>query len=396
MARKHGKDRGITFKDGKWWVRLSVNGREKMFRVENKTQGKALYGRLKADIREEKYFPEKFDKPKALTLRVAITRHLAGSTNRSLEAEKLFGKFWISLWGNRLITDVSSEECRQVQAQLKAQGKWKLATINRYFAFLRHVLMIAVKDGHISRNPVSSVKFFPEAHRVRFFSNEELRRLHGLIDGEDWKVVGFGLETGLRRSEQFQLRWEHISFESTMLTIPLPKGGKTRHVPLSKEAVKILRSLDSFLHSPWVFAGIRKPLQPMDSRAFLRRVFEPALQKAGILDASWHILRHTTASRLVMAGVPLPTVKEILGHRDIQTTLKYAHLSPGHIQAAIEKGSLANLELQTGSKTGSGWEERQSNVTQVVDSIGAPDRSRTCNLLIRSQVLYPLSYGRYT
>ena len=399
MSRTGGKDRGIVEKpkgSGKWWVRFFVNGREKWYRAENKTQARALYGRVKADIREEKYFPEKFQKPKALTLRVAITQHLAGSTNRSLETEKLFGKFWISMWGNRVVTDISSEECRQVQVQLKAQGQWKPATINRYFAFLRHVLMVKVKDGHITRNPVSSVKFFPEAHRVRFFSNEELRRLHALIDGEDWKVVGFGLETGLRRSEQFQLRWENISFESNMLTIPLPKGGKTRHVPLSNEAVKILQSLDSFLRSPWVFPGVRKPLQPMDSRAFLRRVFEPTLRKAGIQDASWHVLRHTTASRLIMAGVPLPTVKEILGHRDIQTTLKYAHLSPGHIQAAIEKGSLANLELATGSKTGSGLEGSQAEGTQVVDSNGAPDRSRTCNLLIRSQVLYPLSYGRYT
>jgi len=95
-----------------------------------------------------------------------------------------------------------------------------------------------------------------------------------------------------------------------------------------------------------------------------------------------------------MAGVPLPTVKEILGHRDLQTTLRYAHLSPGHVQAAIEKGSLAHLGIGTGSKTGSALEVEESETTQVVDTIGAPDRSRTCNLLIRSQVLYPLSYGR--
>ena len=398
MARKDGRDRGILEKpvgSGKWWVRLSVNGRERMFRATNKTQAKALYGRLKADIREGKYFPEQFQKTKAVTLRMAITRHLAGSTNRSLDAEKLFGKFWIAMWGNRLLTDISAGDCRQAQSQLKADGRWKPATINRYFAFLRHVLMLAVKDGQLPRNPVSSVKFFPEAHRVRFFTDEELRSLHGLIDPENWKVVAFALETGLRRAEQFQLRWEHISFDSHMLTIPLPKGGKTRHVPLSHEAVKTLRTLDTFLKSPWVFAGIRKPLQPMDSRAFLRRVYEPALRKAGIQDASWHTLRHTTASRLVMAGVPLPTVKEILGHRDLQTTLRYAHLSPGHIQTAIEKGSLAHLRFGTGSKTGSALKMEESGRTQVVDTIGAPDRSRTCNLLIRSQVLYPLSYGRY-
>jgi len=131
--------------------------------------------------------------------------------------------------------------------------------------------------------------------------------------------------------------------------------------------------MDSFLVSPWVFAGLKSPLHPMDSRAFIRRVFEPALRKAGIQDASWHTLRHTTASRLVMAGVPLPTVQQVLGHRDIQTTLRYSHLSPSHIQAAMEKGSLANLGLGTGSKTGSAFEAGEGDETQVIDLMARPE-----------------------
>ena len=91
-----------------------------------------------------------------------------------------------------------------------------------------------------------------------------------------------------------------------------------------------------------------------------------------------------------MAGVPLPTVKEIMGHRDIQTTLRYAHLAPSHIQAAMEKGSLANLGIGTGSKTGSGVKDSEEEKTQVVDIIGAPDRNRTCNPWIRSPILYPI------
>ena len=86
-------------------------------------------------------------------------------------------------------------------------------------------------------------------------------------------------------------------------------------------------------------------------------------------------------------------LKEILGHRDLQNTLRYAHLSPGHIQTAIEKGSLALLGIGTGSKTGSDLECAQGEKMQPVDTrleFGAPDRNRTCNLLIRSQVLYPI------
>jgi len=192
------------------------------------------------------------------------------------------------------------------------------------------------------------------------------------METDNWKVVAFAVETGLRREEQFSLRWNCILFDAKTLTIPLPKGGKTRHVPLTENALEILRSLSSFLKSPYVFAGLKEPLRPMDSRAFMRRAFEPALRKTGIQDASWHTLRHTTASRLAMAGVPIRTIQEILGHRDIGTTLKYMHLAPGHIKEAIQKGSLANLGLGTGSKTGSDRSEGNEDHSQVVDILARP------------------------
>jgi hypothetical protein len=105
MARKDGKDRGIVEKpkgSGIWWVRIFVNGRETWKRADNKTQAKTLCGRLKAEIREGKYFPEKFKKHKDLTLRVAIAKHLEGSTNRNLRGEKTYGRYWTLLWGTVL------------------------------------------------------------------------------------------------------------------------------------------------------------------------------------------------------------------------------------------------------------------------------------------------------
>ena len=94
-----------------------------------------------------------------------------------------------------------------------------------------------------------------------------------------------------------------------------------------------------------------------------------------------------------MAGVPLPTAREVLGHRVIQTTLRYAHLAPSHIQAAaaMEKGSLAEFrDLELGVKLGVTLKSSEEEKTQVVDLIGAPDRNRTCNPWIRSPILYPI------
>ena len=88
----------------------------------------------------------------------------------------------------------------------------------------------------------------------------------------------------------------------------------------------------------------------MDSRAFLRRAFERGLRQAGITGVCWHTLRHTAASRRMAAGVDLVSVKEILGHRSIQTTLRYSHLDPKHLQEAVNRGSLSDL-IRTVTKT---------------------------------------------
>jgi integrase len=157
---------------------------------------------------------------------------------------------------------------------------------------------------------------------------------------EDWNLVAFAIETGLRQGEQFGLRWEWVDLENGVLTVPMLKGGKTRHVPLSVGAQQILRSLDSFLSSPFVFSGLRGTDRPLDARAFERRAYEPALRRAGITGACWHTLRHTAASRRIMAGVDLVTVQKILGHKDIETTLRYAHLAPDHLKDGVNKGSL--------------------------------------------------------
>jgi integrase len=186
---------------------------------------------LKADLREGKFFPEKFAPTKDMTLRAWIFRCLEGSTNRGVENERRYGRRWSLLLGQRLLTQITVDELRRIQAKMRTKMKkgkkkrvWADATINRHFAFLRHVLMVAVKDGKLTRNPVSSVKFFPEVKRTRFLTGEELDRLRGVMSSVDWKLVAFAVETGLRRSEQFKLQWNQVNLENGMVTLPLPRG----------------------------------------------------------------------------------------------------------------------------------------------------------------------------
>ena len=201
------------------------------------------------------------------------------------------------------------------------------------------MLTLAVKDGRLSRNPMSGVKFLPEPQVERSFTDDELTKLKALMPAEEWMLVVFAVETCLRLSEQFELRWEYVSFDAKTLTIPLSKSNRTRRVPLSDQAMSILRSLGSFVSSPWVFPNQENPLQHTDSYLAAAQ-FKRVLRRAGIVGASWHTLRHTGASRRLMGGVDIATVSEMLGHSTIHTTMRYVHLVEKHMDDAVNRGSL--------------------------------------------------------
>ena len=399
MSRKHGKDRGIVFKSGLWWVRLYVNGREKWYRADSKTQAKTLYGRLKADVREGRYFPEKYDASKALTLRAWITRYLEGVTSRGLRNMHQYGRFWKKLLGRKLLGEISADELRHIQAKMKAKANRGPHTINRYFPALRHILNLAIAESYLVTNPVKGVRFFPEpTGRLKFLTEAEIARLREYLSPEHWAVVAFSLETGLRLSEQFHARWDCLNTEQGILTIPLSKSGKTRHVILSESAITIAAGLSSWSHSPFLFPSPLIPGQAMQGRNFVVKIYEPALKQAGIEGATWHTLRHTFASRAVMAGVDIRSVQELMGHSTITMTMRYAHLSPAHLRTAVNKASLGVMAMKTGittgSKTGSnanvvirGESSRMAEVPNIsVGMIGGAERGRTaasqfCRLL---------------
>ena len=220
-----------------------------------------------------------------------------------------------------------------------------LSTINRHFALLRRAFTLAIKDGKLARNPVSGVTFFPEHNNTRFLNDEELTRLRNVMPTDKWAWVALAIETGLRQTEQFSLQWKWVDLDNSVLTIPMSKSGKTRHVPLSEGAKMLLRSFDSFLRSPFVFPSVHDSLKPLNPDSFLESVYLPALRKAGIQGSVWHSLRHTAASRRVMAGVDLFSVGKVLGHQDIKTTMRYAHLSPEHLRETVNRGGLGDLLL---------------------------------------------------
>ena len=142
------------------------------------------------------------------------------------------------------------------------------------------------------------------------------------------------LNSGIRPSEQYGLTWERVDLTRKVITIPKSKNRRTRHIPLNSVAVTAFkalqrRSLDGA--GPVFVTMAGEPLRGY------KHWFEPAVAEAGVRDFTFYCLRHTFASRLVMAGVDLRTVAELMGHQQIQMTMRYAHLAPAHTLAAVER-----------------------------------------------------------
>ena len=140
----------------------------------------------------------------------------------------------------------------------------------------------------------------------------------------------------MRRGELFNLKWESISLGKASLTIEgaNAKSGKTRHIPLNKEAMQVLKDWLGDNKNPAGLVFPSKNGTPLDN---VKNSWRNLLQDAKIKDFRWHDMRHHFASKLVMAGVDLNTVRELLGHSDYTMTLRYAHLAPEHKKEAVER-----------------------------------------------------------
>jgi integrase len=138
------------------------------------------------------------------------------------------------------------------------------------------------------------------------------------------------MNTGLRRGELLKLRWCSIDFNHRLLTVDGPdaKSRQTRHVPLNEEAISVLRRWREQADG-----GQRV----FDSSTGFKSAWTQLLKRAEITKFRWHDLRHHFASRLVQRGVPLNTVRELLGHSSVAMSLRYAHLAPDQRHEAVAK-----------------------------------------------------------
>jgi integrase len=149
-------------------------------------------------------------------------------------------------------------------------------------------------------------------------------------------LVLLAINTGLRRGELFSLRWADVNLSAKVVTVVAAsaKSGSKRHIPLNAEA---LATLEAWRERAKSTDGLVFPSIDGARLNNINKSWAGVIKIAGLENFKFHDLRHTFASKLVQAGVDLNTVRELLGHSEIATTLIYSHLSPGNLRAAVER-----------------------------------------------------------
>jgi site-specific recombinase XerD len=313
-------------RSGVWWIDYRDSlGKRHREKVGGRADAMAAYSRRLQEIAENRYVDPRSRlatfKTVALARNSSKRDHLAA---RSLETDVQRAEVLFPIIGHIRIDQLTAEKLEDVFAQLK-RGGLTGSTVNRYRSFISSVFSFALRRRIVRANPCQAVKRFKESDgRIRYLRPEEEKDLR--------RIISLHFEDRERRGEQFGLKWEDVDLDANILMC----SGKTgrRHVFINPDARAAIEKLGklSARKTPFVCPDTKD-----EKQRDWRRWFVQACRMAGVKNFRWHDLRHTFASRLVMGGASLRSVQEFLGHKSILMTMRYAHLSPDHRAAEIQK-----------------------------------------------------------
>ncbi len=347
--RHAGRQRRMTI--GRWpeWTTTAARERAKELRREIDAGEDPLAQREQG--REAPRFQDLIDR--------YVEVHLPNlaPTNAS-DQQSMLKKLVAPDWGNRLVTEITPYDVEKLLNKIaagrarpskikpnnrarKLQGsKPTPVRANRTGEVLRKMFTYAQSWGWRDDNPASGFRRRIENPRERFLSQQEIRKLAAALEkAEDRRaadIIRLCMLTGARVGEVRQARFEHFNLEHLSWSKPasMTKQRKIHRLPISDEAAAIVRQRQMLVPrgSPWLFPG-DVPGQPVKE---IRRFWIQVQKEVNIPDVRIHDLRHTFASLLVSGGASLEMIGKLLGHSQMQTTQRYAHLMDSPLRAGVD------------------------------------------------------------
>lgn len=369
MAREPKKFKGVYEKvpgSGEWYIRYADSaGRIHREKAGTRSMALDLYRKRKTEALQRRKLPETVRRrdvsvgellaEAAEYVRNRYRGHRLGADKKDYRYAPLKDAL-----GGRSAVSITAQEIERSLSQLAREREWKPASFNRNKAFLSLAFRLGVESGKIDSNPVRFVHRRHEDNgRIRWLSADEEKKLRNVIESDcpqELPAFDLALHTGMRRSEQYGLTWECVDLERRQITIARSKNGTARYIPLDDTAITALRNLRARSNGSGPVM-----ISAQSGHGYLaghplktpREWFNSACRKAEVAGFTWHGLRHTFASRLVMEGVGLRTVQELMGHKTIAMTCRYAHLAPDHQLEAVRKlDGWGNKKTGTRTDTG--------------------------------------------
>jgi len=324
---------GVFKKGNNWFIDYYVQGRRKRESIgPSKELAQIVLKKRKVQMAEGKFLDVK--KEKKIHFREMARLYLESYSRpnkRSWGRDELSIKNLSAFFANKYLYEITPLDIENYKVERRR--KVSPATVNRELACLKHIYTKAIEWGKIDNSPASKIKKFRESNqRIRYLEEEEIERLYEACSEHLKPIVAVALNSGMRKGEILNLKWPDVNLRTRVISILNSKNDEKREVPINKDLAQILLAVLKHPKSPYVFC--KEDGTPYGS---VKTSFRAALRRAKIKNFRFHDLRHTFASHLVMRGVGLKTVQELLGHKTINMTVRYSHLSPDHKRAAVEK-----------------------------------------------------------
>ena len=388
---KQEKHKGVFEKvknSGIWWIRYTnEQGKRVTSKVGNFSAAVRVYEQRTTAIRVGILLPNSPRRGTKFSELVTDANKFSEKHHRASKDFKQRADLALADFGERVAESITTAELQAWVDEMAEEREWTGGTQNRFKSTLSTVFREGMRAGKVTVNPARLIRRAKESlGRVRFLSYEEEAKLRKAIaatlpgrikdEGESaFAQLDVALHTGMRKSEQFTATWEQVDLERGFIYLSMTKNGTDRFVTLNSAAVAVLRRLQE-RHKELGGLPLTSTLFHSKRDGLIknpRKWFATALEQAKIEGVTWHTLRHTFASRLVMARVDLKTVQELMGHKTIAMTARYAHLAPTHKSQALETlvrpGSVSvqsGYFLATNAKKTTG--SRKLNSLQLIES----------------------------
>lgn len=361
-------------KSGKWYFEAMIRGKRYHRAISEATckkDAEIYFNAFKTDLLRGKL--DLVENVGNMPFKKLVDKYIEYSktNHRSYKGNIGVANKFKSRWGNKQLRDITPMDIEKYRSDRKKEIKVKAkevdgikidekyispTTINRDIEILRKMFNIAITNGWLVKNPCSSIKKLRQENKLeRHLLLDEEARLFSACDGDFTYIKDMekrkkiekmygnhfqyvkpilicALQTGMRKEEILSLEWRCVDFEKNIITLLVTKNGKKREIPISSALKTELEILKEAKLGKYVFTNPITTTRYAD----LKRAFTTLCSIADVKGFRFHDLRHSAATRMVASGVDIVTVKEVLGHSEITTTMRYSHSGEAQKVNAVE------------------------------------------------------------